>query len=443
MEQDQIFKDLKNEIDKIKLIDSHCHIVPINELIDSMDLFKLYIMHNCFSFMSSGMSEESHAKLADYNVGLADKWEIFKPYWLKTSNTGFAKIFLKAMKVLYGVSEITDANYQDLSNNITHSYSSKSEINWYAYVYKEKAGIEKGILDYGTTVVDKIFFFATYRFENRRVPACDHFITIRTREELDKIENYYGRNIVCFDDFLDVFEEAFERRVNEGIVTVKTLLGYRRTLDFANVTKDEAEKVFNTVFARLPPTPGSLGHHYEGPSWEDNKILQDFLFHRMLLFASKHNIAIQIHGGFQSGYRQVFYHADPKLLLNLFLRYPNVNFVVLHTATPFQYDLGCLVKNFSNVRMDFSWSNSLSPSISSRVMSDMLEFLPAHKIFGFGSDNSIIEGALGESIFARNSLAQIMSTKIRSGYFIEDEAVDICKKIFRENIIDYFHLNLK
>lgn len=441
MTDDAIYLKIKPEIDNIQMIDSHCHIVPYGKLHEKNDLFILFSLHGGENFLSSGMAYADFYKLMEFGYDLDKKWKIFYSYWKKIYNTGYVKLFLKALNILYGANEVSENNYADLSRKVTAAYSGEEGELWYGRVL-QKAGIEKGILDIGASRVDGRFFYSAYRFENRRAPEYDHFITVRTRDQLESIEAYYDRDIHTFDDFLDLYEEAFAKRVGEGIVAVKLLIAYFRTLDIACVTRNEAEKVFNTLFTRYKPKPDFIQHQLEGPSWEDSKQLQDFMLHRTLQLASKHNLAVQIHAGFQLGNRNVISFADPKLLNQLFIRYKRVMFVIMHTAIPYSYDLACMARNFSNVMIDFSWANTLSPSMTIRFMSEMLEFLPAHKILGYGSDNAVVEGALGEAVFAREMVARVLAEKVRSGYFQLEEAVDLGEMILRRNAVDCFRLNV-
>ena len=443
MNKTELYQSLSKEIQKIRMIDSHCHIIPFTDLSGHMDVFKLFAFYNAYSLVSSGMSIEDHEKLEgdELSLELEKKWELFRFYWERIKNTACAKVFLKAMNVLHGIDTIDEKTYPQLSAKIATSYAPENK-GWYQFILKEKAGIDLGIIDYGTTKVDRNHFVPAYRFENRRAPAYDHFITVRTRDELEVIEKHYNRNLVSFDGFLDLYEEAFSMRVSEGIVAIKLLLAYLRPLDFSLVTKNEAEKVFNSIFMRYKPNPGFLQHQLEGPSWKEIKILQDYMVHQTLRHALRHNLVVQIHAGFQAGKRNIIDYADPKMLSPLFIQYGNLKFVIMHLAMPFTYDAAIMVKNFANVAMDFSWANQLSPSITARTMNELLELLPIHKLLGFGSDNAIVEGAFGESIEARNTLTKVLTQKIVEGYFAEKEAIRVAESVLRNNVLEYFSLKL-
>jgi hypothetical protein len=69
------------------------------------------------------------------------------------------------------------------------------------------------------------------------------------------------------------------------------------------------------VFSRLF---GGLG---EGPSWEEARPLQDYMFHEMVRSAAERGLPIQIHTGLQEGNGNILGNSNPLLLTNLFLEY--------------------------------------------------------------------------------------------------------------------------
>ena len=441
MNKENIFMELQEEVNQIKMIDSHSHLVPYADLRGKTDLFSLFALHSGHSLESAGMPSNQFVQLESSVRDDNGKWLLFSHYWERIHNTAYARLFLMAIKKIFGFSDITGDNYQELSEKIFQAYS-VADNSYYEKVIKNYAGIEKMVWDFGSLDADKDFFFPAYRFENRRAPAYDHFITVRTRDELEIIEAHYNCSILCFCDFLKVYETAVESAVRKGAVAFKTLLAYLRTLDFELVTKNEAEKVFNTIFTRFKPNRGFLENQMEGPSWKDTKLLQDYMMHYTLRLLTHHKIPAKIHAGFQSGKRNVPAFANPQLLNNLFIHYRDLQFVVMHTAIPFSYELGALAKNFSNVAIDFSWSNTLSPSISKRFLNDMLEFLPVHKIMGFGSDNATAEGVFGEAVMSRKAVTEVLTEKVSEGYFDLYEAKKIANKLLRQNVIDIFKLPL-
>ena len=377
------------------------------------------------------MPEEEYERLKDLSLPPETKWQLFKPYWERMQYTAYGRAFLLATGRIFGIPALNDATYRQLNDKFIAAYASK-EPSYYQKVLGELAKVQITIWDFGTLRTPENYYPA-YRFENRRVAVCDAFLTTRTREDLEAIERVHDCTILTFDDYLETFDRVFQEKVDGGMVAVKILLGYLRTLDFAPVTHDEAERVFNKIFARILPNPGYLAHQFDGPDFSEAKILQDYMVHRLFYLANRYKLPVQIHAGFQLGKRTVEEFGDPKLLNQVFIRYRDVKFVIMHTAIPYSYDLAVLAKNLSNVYVDFSWSNALSPSMTKRFFGDVIELVPIDRIIGFGDDSATVEGTLGEAIHARAMVSEVLAGKVCDGYLTMEEAKHIAKAVLFDN----------
>ena len=86
MDADSLRSALESEIAKIRMIDSHCHIIPFADLAGRMDVFKLFAYYNAYTLLASGMSVEEHQRLESDGVALEAKAEIFWPCWRRIPN---------------------------------------------------------------------------------------------------------------------------------------------------------------------------------------------------------------------------------------------------------------------------------------------------------------------------------------------------------------------
>ena len=66
--------------------------------------------------------------------------------------------------------------------------------------------------------------------------------------------------------------------------------------------------------------------------------------------------------------------------------------------------------------------------------------IPSNKIFAFGGDYTIVEGAYAHSRIARDNVARVLTKKVEEGYFEEEEAVKLAHKILRDNAYGVFKL---
>ena len=155
------------------------------------------------------------------------------------------------------------------------------------------------------------------------------------------------------------------------------------------------------------------------------------MMHRVLDLAKEFDLPVQIHTGLQAGNGNDISNSNPTHLINLFMEYPEVNFCIFHSSYPYGGELSVLAKNFPNVFIDMCWTPVISPAYSIRYLDEWLETVPANKIMVFRGDYSVVELVYAHSVFARRVVARVLSDKVRSGYFSEEEAKYIANKLLR------------
>ncbi len=92
------------------------------------------------------------------------------------------------------------------------------------------------------------------------------------------------------------------------------------------------------------------------------------------------------------------------------------------------------------VYIDLCWIYIISPSYSERYLHEWLETIPSNKIMAFGGDYHNVENTFGHSLMARAIVSKVLIEKVRIGYFSEDEAKNIAKKILYDNAVELFNL---
>jgi predicted TIM-barrel fold metal-dependent hydrolase len=354
------------------------------------------------------------------DMSLEERWEVVAPYWESIRHTGYGTCLRIAMRDLFDVADLSGQTVEHLSDAIAAS----RRPGWYQHVLKEKARIAVSIQDDGRATVDKTFFVPAVRLE--------HFAVARTREELSALEGECAFAIHSLDDLVKAMQTALDRYVIEGAVGVKIGLAYRRAIRFEKAARADAERLFNRIGSHLG----------EGPSWEEARPLQDYMIHQIIRAAIDRDLPIQIHTGLQEGNENILTNSNPMLLVNLFIEYREAKFDIFHGAYPYTGELLALAKNFPNVYLDLCWLYIISPSAGARVLHEAIETVPANKIFAFGGDFVIPEGAYGHSVMARQVVSRVLSEKIEDGYLTEDEAVGLAGRILRENPAALYRLKL-
>lgn len=442
-----LYDELREEIDQIPLTDTHEHFILEEERLGmSLDMFYLIPHYACSDLVNSGMppSVLEEVRGVSGNLSLKEKWNKFQPYWDRAKNTAYLRVLQIIARDIFGVEDINEKTYQTLSEKI----ASSNRKGWYEHILKDKANIEYCIVEYlggefiyGPAIrPETLYFYPDRRVDMaipdlgldilKRVENFDGLVSIRSVEMIRAAERKYDVNIHTLDDLLKVLDLCFEAGIKEGIVGVKTALAYNRIISYERTTRYEAESLFNRIF-------DGLG---EGVSWKDAKPLQDFLMHQVIQRAIEARLPIQIHTGLQEGNANIITNANPTHLIKLFMQYPQAKFDIFHTSYPYTGELTALAKNFPNVYPDLCWMYVISPYAARRTLSEWIETLPSNKIFGFGGDYLVVEGAYAHAKMARDNVARVLTEKIEEGYFSRAEAAEFARRILRDNPLEVFNI---
>ncbi len=73
-------------------------------------------------------------------------------------------------------------------------------------------------------------------------------------------------------------------------------------------------------------------------------------------------------------------------------------------------------------------------------MHEWIETIPSNKILGFGGDYRFVEGSYAHARMAREGVAQVLTEKVKEGYLSEEEALEMGRKILRNNAWELFGL---
>lgn len=428
MSSANVYRIIKEAVDKIQIIDTHEHLVQEKERVTkSLDIFEVFLSHYASSdLVSSGMSSEELNKVRDRSLPLEDRFAIFKPFWDRIQNTGYARAVNIAIKDLYGFDGIREDNYKKLALKM----ADMNKPGIYNWILKERSGVEISVLDSLNPVdeIDSRFFAPVTRF--------DGFVTLSNRVEVENLSKVCGKSIHSFSDLIQVLEEKFEE-VSKKIVGVKIGLAYVRDLRFDKVSEKEAEEVFNNIFnQRSFKTDGTP----EGMSLMEARPYQDFMVHKIIQLAAKKKVPVQIHTGLQEGNENIITNSKPTLLINLFREYKEVKFDVFHGSYPYTGELAALAKNFQNVYIDMCWLHVISPFWARQALADWLDTVPCNKLLGFGGDYIFAEGVYGHSVIARQNVAKVLTEKVEERAITEGQAIHLAHNLLRNNARELFFM---
>lgn len=232
-----------------------------------------------------------------------------------------------------------------------------------------------------------------------------------------------------------VITATLQRQKREGAIALKFATAYHRPLDFADVPKKEAARVFTRYIGGGEPPANEY------------KALQDFLFRYIAQEAGRIGLVVHIHvGGGASGY---FNQAGA----NPFVLEPVLNeqslrdtkFILLHGGFPFAKEARALIYK-PNVYAEFSGLTFLlSTRELSEVLRSWLEYVPEKVLFG--TDAFEISGEVNWAdhgwltvTSARQALALALTGMINDGEITRERALELAKMVLRDNAIKLYKL---
>ncbi|MEI6143474.1 MAG: amidohydrolase family protein [Mariniphaga sp.] len=420
-------KRITDAVNAIRLIDTHEHLMSEKEALAGVaDFSTLFINYQLEDLISSGApSDQLYSVFKSKDKSLEEKWDVFKNYWANTRSTGYGRTVLITAKDLYGIDDINENTYKELSKRIKDSHKEK----YYETVLKEKAKIDASIImEYNTVTPRDVRNEGNCNF--RSFFVYDKFVTIFGYDRMNTRVAQYGLKFTSLRELESVIDTVFYHDVKKGIQGIKFGVAYSRTLKFDEVSKETA----NAVLEKMKSDPQRL------LTFEEAKPLQDYLFFKVLSLCEKYNLPVQIHTGLQTGTGNDITNSNPTGLVKAFFKFPKLKFVLLHAGYPYGGEMATIAKTFANVYIDMAWSAMISPSYTIRNLEEYIETVPANKIMCYGGDCQNVEGAYGASILARETVSAALNDKVKTGYLTEDEAISIAKKVLRENALSIYNI---
>ncbi|VAW17997.1 hypothetical protein MNBD_BACTEROID01-2116 [hydrothermal vent metagenome] len=425
--KNRVYERIKSAVDGIRIIDTHEHLISEDGRLKlTTDVFYLLNSYIKSDLISSGMTEKNFEFILQPENSLEERWDKFYPYWEKTKNTGYAQYVIIAVRDLFGIEDINEDTYKELNDKLLAS----NKKGWYEYVLKKKALIDVSILDPLPKILkidsnnSKDYFVKVKRF--------DRFVVL-TKNRFYEIEKQANVKINTLTDLLNVLDTEFQKAINEeGIVGIKSGLAYRRILRYEDIPQKEAENIFNKMFQMDQML-----------TVDESKKLEDFMMYQVIGYAVKYDLPIQIHTGMLAGNwrRNPIENTNAAHLSNLFLKYKNAKFVIFHGSYPYMRELSYLAKSYPNVYIDMCWMHIISPLASKQYLEEWLLTVPANKIMAFGGDfGKTVEGTYGHSVIARKNVTEVLVKLVEEGYYTEEDAIMIAKRILRKNALELYKL---
>ncbi len=418
------YENIYEYVSTLDIVDTHEHLPHREENRPlETDILREYLTHyfSC-DLVSAGLPVKELERCRDISLPIMERWNIIEPYWNNARNTGYGLSLDITVQELYGQSKICKETIEALNESFLLTLCP----GHYEKVLKETAKITTSLVDgcKGRSECDTRFFTPVFRLDIHRGYARRGAVNMLAEES--------GIRIKCFGDWLDATQIEMDRAISDGCVALKIGDAYDRSLYYPHVTKKDAEVEYNRVVNSKDEDHSDFGN-----------IFQNYMLHYVLMLANKRNLTVQIHTGLQEGNGNMIGNADPTLLNNLFIEYPDVVFDIFHMGYPYEHMLSALAKNFANVNIDMCWANIISPTASINALVEWIDCVPVNKISAFGGDYCFIDGVVGHSRIARRNISKALSIKVDNGCFDVERAKEIAHMLFIDNPERVFKLKGK
>jgi len=439
------YERILESVEQMPVIDCHEHqgVFSISSVYKTPTEPIAFLLRGYFvsDLMSAGISQSDLQLLLDNNTSTENKWPVFKQYWLRTEHTAYARE-VKDIIRYYGEETVNLESLQRLSQK-THELDDKSTIKFLDSL-NIKAMLVNTLLQPNEV---KRFIRGDIKLPERYkllIPlpifhgAGDVNAPLFGRgpwsfQGIQSIAGIIDKMVTSLDEFLEAVREIMNRLKELGAVGIKDQSAYFRSLDFAPVTRAEAERLFNKC---LSDPNNSLG-------WPEAKPLDDFLFHEYMRFARDLKLPVQIHTGHMAGIRNRVDKANATLFTQVLELHQEVNFDLFHGNWPYMGDFLFLGKNYPNAYLDLCWVNIIDPIYCVDLLERAVVTVPHKKINGFGGDYGFPEFILPHLSLARRNIARALSSIISDNWISESEAISIAADWLHNNPNELFQLGLK
>ncbi len=415
------FEKLCEYADHLTIIDTHEHMTAREpENWDGIEVVNGLLLPN-YNHTTLGSAGLKYDWVSPRPV--AEKWKAIEPFWEDCRYTGYMQCAQITVKDLLGVDEISGKTIEDINERFLQTLRP----GIYKEILQDKCRIAVSIVDCDDNC-DRRFFRTVFHIDAYVMPAIE--------KDLWEVEANTGIKIRCLDDWMEAFETDLRKRMENGAVALKCALAYQRPIHFARPSYSDAQRDFNQMYAHRYTASHIALKHGAGQAF------QDYMMHHICRVTERAGLPMQVHTGLLEGITNHLDHADPRLLNNLFVEYPDLNFDLFHISYPCQHAAGALAKMFPNVYVDMCWAHIISPEASVRTLDEWIGLLPLNKISAFGGDfnGSVPHLVYGHAKMARRNVCRVLDKKIQQGLMDFDEACAVAQKLFYGNPASLFRL---
>lgn len=419
------FRDLRDFLDTIPIIDSHEHYVlgprrpkdrdPVADAIAS------YYISDLLS-VDPAAAREVPGILGDASQGIGRRRAALDRVLSAAGHTAYAHAVRRGLSLCWGIGDLSAESLERYGGLLADAPDTLFEDTMARF--RIRAMVVNIYLDQ--------VFRDVVEGRNRSYPAM-----CRMAFPLPSFHNIHNPDSLGFladampertlDAFLGAFRGFFDAARRAGIVCLKDQSAYFRSLAYRAWNRESADAAF--AAAMTGPIP-----------WEQATILSDFLFYEFLGMARDAGLPVQLHTGHLAGIRNEISKANAVHLIPTLEAFPDTGFALMHGNWPYMDEYLFLGKNHPNAFLDLCWVQGIDPIYSIELMKRAVVAVPRNKVFAFGGDTDFVEQTVGFLELAKDNVAFALSDLVDSRWLSPSEARQVACDWFHNNPNEFFRL---
>jgi uncharacterized protein len=409
---------IEEKVLKTAFIDTHEHLVDESERLDCIkpiipcDDWSLLLNHYfSFDLISAGISKEHVDRLFSNQVDPINKWGILKEYWPFLKNTTSGIVFRHTIRILYGITEISEDNIIELQSR----YEQTRKKGFYRHIIRDIVNIKHCHVNSPTIACKKSESPGLLLQDialNGLIQSAVNPYSVPENFRVDSLSDWHALIDWWFSEYGGMAKG------------VKIGNAYFRRLDFERTGAGKVEKIFQRKIKLQAISPG------------DDKKLQDHLFWYSVDKATEYGLPVKLHTGQWAMNNVMNMHwvkENPSDCAALCRKAPDTKFVFFHLCYPHYEEMLSLAKSYSNAYIDMCWSWSLNPLAAKDFLKKFILSVPNNKIFTFGGDEKIVENVIGHAFVARKGIALALTELVAENWITISDALDLSDNLMYKN----------
>ena len=409
--------DLAHHIETTPLVDTHEHLRKEPDWLEDgpdilQDLFGNYVPAD---LNTAGASPDAMTRLMDASdPDIAGRFKGIQEAWEATQFTGYGEAVRLIAEHVYGIDELTGEALESAQEKIKVLRKSGERYR----LLHDVANLDHiQTDDFSWPCLPDHSGLDFFLYDLSWAGFCNGQI------DTEQIHAETGVEVKDLRTLKQGMEAIFAKH-GPCAIAVKAQHAYNRTLDWTERNDVEASAALSQV----------LNQPAEELSVETYLCLGDWCWARGVELSIEHNLPFKIHTGYYAGNDRMPVSRIPAgNMCDLFARYLDAKFVLMHIAYPYNDELVALAKHYRNIWVDLCWAWSIDPYSSRDFLRRFIHAVPSNKIFAFGGDTGWPTSSMAYAIQARNEIRRALKGEIEEGYMTEKQAMQIATRLMRDN----------